>query len=71
MSETFSSTRASIAKLKKSWSEADQDTRWDVGFWAAGLLMMAVAITAQFGGFGFLFCAGFVIWTAANNVLRS
>lgn len=70
MSEAWSSTRTSINRLKKSWAEADEDTKWDCGFWATGLLLMALAITIQFGGLGFMFCAGFIIWAAANNALR-
>lgn len=71
MSDTWSSTRASINRLKKTWAEADEDTRWDLRFWAAGLLMMATAIVIQFGGLGLLFCGGFLIWVSANNVLRT
>jgi hypothetical protein len=70
VSDTWASTRASINRLKTGWQAADEDTRWDIKFWAAGLAMMAAAIVAQFGWTGALFCAGFVIWGAANHALR-
>lgn len=69
MSDTFASTRASFKRLRENWREADEDTRFDLGFWAAGLTMMAVAIVAQFGLWGFVFCSGFLIWVSANSAL--
>lgn len=71
MSDTWANTRASIAKLKRTWSEADEETRWDFRFWIGGQFMMATAIIIQFGSVGLLFCAGFLIWVSANNALRS
>lgn len=71
MTDTWSNTRASVNRLKTLWQNADEDTRWDLGFWATGLAMMAVAIVAQFGWIGAMFCAGFVIWGAGNNALRN
>lgn len=70
MADTWASTRASIDRLKKNWREADADTRWDIKFWATGLCMMAGAIVGQFGWLGILFCAGLVIWGAANHSLN-
>jgi hypothetical protein len=69
MSDTWSHTRSSIRRLKEALQEADENTRWDLGFWAAGLAMMAAAIIVQFGTWGFLFCGGFVIWVSANHAL--
>jgi hypothetical protein len=70
VSDTWASTRASINRLKTGWQDADEDTKLDIGFWAAGLAMMAAAIVAQFGWIGALFCAGLVIWFAGNHALR-
>ena len=69
MSDTFANTRASFTRLKRLWQQADEDTRWDLKFWATGLAMMAIAIVAQFGWIGALFCAGLVIWASANKAL--
>lgn len=71
MSDTWSHTRSSIRRLKAALRDADEDTRWDIGFWAAGLAMMAAAIIVQFGVWGFLFCGGFVVWGSANNALKN
>ena len=70
MTDTWANTRASINRLKKGLGEADEDTRWDFGFWAAGLGMMGMAIIIQFGGAGLLFCFGLVIWAAANKSIN-
>jgi len=70
MSDSWANTKASINRLKNGWQESDEDTRWDIGFWTLGLAMMAVAIVAQFGWIGFLFCVGFVIWGVGNSALR-
>jgi hypothetical protein len=70
MTDTWANTRASINRLKAAWRLADEDTRFDLGFWATGLTMMALSIIHQFGWTGALFCAGFVIWRASNRALR-
>lgn len=70
MSETWSATRSSINRLKAGWREADEDTRWSIGFWAAGLALMALAIVGHFGWIGALFCFGFIVWAAGNQGLR-
>ena len=62
MADTWSDTRASLTRLSDLWRDADEDTRWDIKFWAAGLAMMAAAITIQFGWIGVLFCGGFILW---------
>lgn len=69
MSETWSATRTSISRLKAAWRDADEDTRWSLGFWAVGIAMMAVAIVAQFGWLGVLFCAGLLVWAAGTQGL--
>ena len=70
MTDTWANTRTSFNRLKTLWREADEDTRWDLKFWATGLAMMAAAIVGQFGWTGVLFCVGFVFWGAANHALR-
>lgn len=70
MTDTWANTRASINRLKAGWRDADEDTRWNIGFWATGLATMGGAIVAQFGWLGMVFCGGFIIWIAANNALR-
>lgn len=69
MSDTWSDTRSSVRRLKAALLEADGDTRWDLGFWAVGLVMMAAAIVVQFGIWGLLFCGGFITWVSANSAL--
>ena len=70
MSESWSSTRESINRLKAALRDADEDTRYNVAFWAAGLLMMALAIVGQFGALGWLFCSGVVIYAAGRHGLE-
>lgn len=70
MSEAWQASRVSIRRLKAALQKADEDTRYAIAFWTIGLLMMAIAITAQFGGLGFLFCAGLVIWAAGMQGLK-
>jgi hypothetical protein len=71
VSETWESTRKSVNRLKEAWSEADEDSRWNIGFWAAGLAMMAGAIVAQFGWTGAIFCIGVIVYAAGYHALKS
>jgi hypothetical protein len=48
---------------------ADEDTKWDISFWAFGLVMMSTAIIEYFGWAGGFFCFGFIIWAAGNHGL--
>lgn len=66
MSGWFAETKASWAKLKLTLSEADEEDRRRFRYWAVGLGSMAVAIVAQFGWYGLLFCAGFVLWWCSD-----
>lgn len=70
MSETWSASRTSINRLKSAWHEADEETRWDIRFWAFGLALMAVALVSQFGWAGLMFCLGAVIWKAGDHALK-
>jgi len=70
MSETWKATRTSVNRLKAAWREADEDTRWSLGFWATGLAMMALAIVTQFGWPGVLVCGGFLVWAAGTHGMR-
>jgi hypothetical protein len=47
--------------IRKAWKEADREVRARVVIGVAGLLLMAVAIIAEFGFWGSLFLFGFVI----------
>lgn len=69
MSETWKASRESIRRLRSALREADDNTRFDVAFWAIGLSIMAVAIVAHFGWPGFWFCVGLVIWRAGSQGL--
>lgn len=60
-------TRESWNRLATSLAEADEDVRYAFFFWVLGLSMMGIAIVAQFGWVGLLFCLGAIIWHA-NNV---
>lgn len=69
MTDTWANTRTSVNRLKAAWAQADEDTRWDIGFWSAGLGIMATAIIVQFGWLGLLFCGGAIIWSAGHHAL--
>lgn len=66
MSDTWTHARASLRRLKTALDEADEDTRWKFGFWLTGIATMAVALVAQFGWVGALFCAGALLWAAGS-----
>ncbi len=59
---SFENTAKSWNRLKRTISEADEDTQYSMMFWAIGLVTMAAAIVTQFGWLGVQFCAGFVVW---------
>lgn len=65
---TMSETQ--VNRFKSLWGNANEDIRWDFGFWVAGLAIMAGAIIVQFGWIGTLFCAGAVIWKAGDHGLN-
>lgn len=70
VSDSWSNTRSSMKRLKAVWGQADEDVRWDIGFWGAGLIIMGASIVIQFGWVGLLFCTGVLIWHAGNHALR-
>ncbi len=69
MTETWSHTRDSVQRLRTALQEADEDTRYKFAFWVIGLAMMAIAITAQFGWLGGLFCSGMVVRAAGGRAI--
>lgn len=70
MSETFREARDSINRLKTALREADEDTLFMFFLWVVWLATMSVAIVAQFGAWGALFCFGLVIWKSAAGQAR-
>jgi hypothetical protein len=67
MSETFAASKEAIGRLRKSLSNADEDTRWNFGFWCAGLVMMGGAVVGQFGLNGVIFCFGALVYVAGKH----
>lgn len=66
MSETFKAAEEGFRRLKKSLSEADQNTRIDFAWWCIGLCLMGGAIVIEFGWPGLMFCAGVVIYFSSG-----
>lgn len=71
MSDTWRETRVAIRRLRAALHEADEDTRWNFGFWLVGLALMAGAIVMQFGWLGAIFCGGAVLCFSGANAMRS
>jgi len=66
MSETFKAAREGFRRLKKSLSEANEDTRIDFVWWCIGLCLMGSAIVIEFRWSGLMFCAGAVVYFASG-----
>ena len=64
MSESWENTRKSVRQLKNIWQNADEGTKYDIAFWGIGLTFIGLAIVAQFGMNGALFCIGIIFWRA-------
>ena len=66
MSETWHHALGSLQRLKAALRDADEDTRYRFAFWLSGLSLMALAIIAQFGWLGAVFCVGCVVRAAGE-----